>query len=129
MSTHFSVQNKVIALTGGAGGIGFATAELLVSQGAKVSIADVSDELLQKADAKLKQNPNPNNYMLTKVDVRKPAEVDGWIKSTVEQFGKLDGGANLAAVIPKGINIDRVEEMPDDDWHFVLDVNLSGGSF
>ena len=29
-------------------------------------------------------------------------------------------------VIPKGINIDRVEDLPDEDWKFVMDVNLTG---
>ena len=112
--------------------MGFATAALLLSQGAKVSIADVSEQALQGAAAKLDEikestTDSPGDFMTTVVDVRKVEHVDDWVKRTVENFGKLDGGVNLAGVIPKGINIDRLEDMSDEDWQFVMDVNLSGG--
>jgi NAD(P)-dependent dehydrogenase (short-subunit alcohol dehydrogenase family) len=112
--------------------MGFATAALLLSQGAKVSIADVSEKALAEAATRLDEIKNcttdsSGDFMTTQVDVRKVDQVDEWIKRTVERFGKLDGGVNLAGVIPKGINVDRLEEMPDEDWQFVMDVNLSGG--
>ena len=114
--------------------MGFATAALLLSQGAKVSIADVSEKALQEAATKLNEIKTKNrsegssgDFMTAQVDVRKVDQVDDWIGRTVEKFGKLDGGVNLAGVIPKGINIDRLEDMPEDDWQFVMDVNLSGG--
>jgi NAD(P)-dependent dehydrogenase (short-subunit alcohol dehydrogenase family) len=116
MNANFDVKGKVIALTGGSSGIGFAAAQLLVSQGAKVSIADIREEALQEAESKLKAASGPGEYMTTVVDVRKPEQVNQWIQKTVEKFGKLDGGVNMAGVIPKNISIDRVEEMPDDEW-------------
>ncbi|KAK3054253.1 hypothetical protein LTR09_004521 [Extremus antarcticus] len=126
MPSMFEVKGKVIAITGGSGGIGYAAAELLVQQGAKVSIADVSEKALHEADSKLKAIPASGEYMTVVVDVRKPDQVDEWIRKTVERWGKLDGGVNMAGVIPKNINIDRVEDLPDEDWHFVIDVNLHG---
>jgi NAD(P)-dependent dehydrogenase (short-subunit alcohol dehydrogenase family) len=60
--------------------------------------------------------------MATKVDVRVREEVDGWIEEVVQKWGKLDGAANLAGVIPKSINVERVEDLNDADWKFVLDV-------
>lgn len=111
--------------------MGYATAALLVSQGARVSIADRSEKALQEASTKLNdvksKSSDSGDFMTYVVDVRKPAQVDDWIKQTIEKFGKLDGGVNLAGVIPKNINIDRVEEMPDEDWGFVIDINLTGG--
>ena len=102
-------------VTGGSGGMGFATAALLLSQGAKVSIADVSEKALQEAATKLNEIKTKNqsegssgDFMTAQVDVRKVDQVDDWIGRTVEKFGKLDGGVNLAGVIPKGINIDRL---------------------
>lgn len=127
---HFNVKDKVFAITGVAyhdnvTGIGFATAQLLVNQGAKVSFCDFADKPLQAAEAELSKNGG--QVMAMKVDVRNRAQVEDWISKTVEKWGKLDGAANLAGVIPKGINVDRVEELKDDDWDFVIGVNLTGG--
>ena len=130
MPSIFEVQGKVVAITGGSGGMGYATAALLLSQGAKVSVADLSEKNLGEATTKLdaikSQSNSSDDFMTTVVDVRKPDEVDSWIAQTASKFGKLDGAVNLAGIIPKNINIDRVEDMPDEDWQFVLDVNLSG---
>lgn len=126
MAPKFDLKDKVIVITGGSGGIGFAAAELFVSEGAKVSIADVSEKALAEASSRLKSTNHPGQFMSTIVDVRKPEQVDTWIKDTVAKFGKLDGAVNLAGVIPKVINIERVEDLNDEDWRFVIDVNLNG---
>jgi len=120
----FAVKDKVIAITGGASGIGYATAMLLAAQGAKVAIMDVNKAQLDSSAAKLKEAGG--SVMATVVDVRDGKQVEAWIEEIVKSFGKLDGAANLAGVIPKGHNLDLVEEMKDDDWNFVMDVNLTG---
>jgi len=122
----FNVKNKVVAITGGAG-IGLACAELLLAQGAKVSMADVSDKALKEAEENISKSGYAGTAMFQVVDVRKVDQVDDWISKTVEKFGKLDGAVNMAGVIPKSINIERVEDLNDPDWEFVIDVNLTGG--
>ncbi|KAF2184103.1 NAD(P)-binding protein [Zopfia rhizophila CBS 207.26] len=121
------MAGKVIAITGGAAGIGLATAHLLVTQGAKVAISDANKANLEKAAADLKTKcQGGGKIMATQVDVRRRDQVDNWIDEIVSTLGKLDGAANLAGVIPKSINIERVEDLNDEDWQFVLDVNITG---
>ncbi|KAF1981116.1 3-oxoacyl-reductase [Aulographum hederae CBS 113979] len=126
MTQTFGVKDRVVAVTGGGSGIGYAVVELLLSQGANVSFIDVSEKGLAEAESKLKAAGHPGQFMSCKVDVREGKQVDDWIAKTVEKLGKLDGAVNFAGVIPKCINIERVEDLNDEDWKFVIDVNLTG---
>lgn len=124
MATLFDFKGKVIAITGGAQGIGLATAQLLSPAGAKLSLADVNEEALTKVVADL--TAAGGQVIGVKVDVRDSAQVDSWIAQTVEKFGKLDGAVNLAGIIPKNINIDDVETLNNEDWQITIDINLTG---
>ena len=127
MPVNYDIEGKVVALTGGASGIGFATSVLLASQGVHLSIADINDGPLLEAVASIKAQASPAAKIIsTVVDVRKDDQVNQWIEKTVKEFGRLDGAVNLAGVIPKCINKERVEDLNNEDWHFVIDVNLHG---
>jgi NAD(P)-dependent dehydrogenase (short-subunit alcohol dehydrogenase family) len=127
MHVNYSIEGKVIALTGAASGIGFATAVLLASQGVHLSLADINEKPLQEAVQKIKAAAAPTTKITyTAVDVRKDNQVNDWIAKTVQELGRLDGAVNLAGVIPKCINKERVEDLNNEDWHFVIDVNLHG---
>ncbi|KAF2022343.1 NAD(P)-binding protein [Aaosphaeria arxii CBS 175.79] len=119
-----SFENKVIAITGGASGIGLETAKLLSSRRAKMSIADVQDELLHEAATAIRATGG--EVFTYKLDVRNHAQVDAWIQSTVKHFGQLDGAANLAGVTGKSIGVNTADELEDNDWDFVIGVNLTG---
>ena len=119
-----SMKGKVIAITGGASGIGLATAKLLSARGAKVSIADVQEHLLQEAASAIKSAGN-GDVMTYIVDVRNTESVKTWIKDTVDKFGALDGAANVAGVF-KSFPNGTVETEDEKNWDFMLGVNLTG---
>lgn len=124
MSRTNRVNGKVIVITGAASGMGLEASKYLASLGAAVSIADVQAEALQKVASDIEQ---AGGKVLHKVvDVRNQAQVDDWIKATVDTLGKIDGCANLAGVIGKQNGLANVEEIDDDQFDFVMGVNVKG---
>jgi NAD(P)-dependent dehydrogenase (short-subunit alcohol dehydrogenase family) len=118
------MKDKVIVITGAASGIGLETARLFASKGAKLSLADVQEKLLKELEAELQES---GTQVFTQVvDVRDRKAVETWIAATVEKFGKLDGAANLAGVIGKQANVTGIDELDDEDWDFVMGVNVVG---
>ena len=118
-----SLKGKVIAITGAASGIGFATACLLATRGAAISVADVRQEPLDAAVANIKKSiPNVKIHAKA-VDVRKGREVGEWLDETVKLMGPLNGAVNLAGVAK---NRQLIADTNDEDWDFVMDVNLKG---
>ena len=69
MAPNFELTGKVIALTGGASGIGLATAKFLLSQGAVVSAADNNEKNLQDAEAEFSKIEGNAKFMTQVVDV------------------------------------------------------------
>ncbi|KAL1909042.1 hypothetical protein Sste5344_005174 [Sporothrix stenoceras] len=120
------LQDKVIAVTGAASGIGYAFAQLAAARGAKLSLADVSQAGLDKVAEELRATAGADNVLTQVVDVRKYDQVQSWIDATLKQFGKLDGAANMAGVIPKDIGINTLADQDLEQWDFVLGVNTTG---
>ncbi|KAK5175097.1 uncharacterized protein LTR77_000234 [Saxophila tyrrhenica] len=116
---------KVIALTGAASGIGLATAKLLAGRGAKLSLADISSEGLDKVRADIKTT-SKSEVITVQTDVSKAEDIDTWIQGTVKHFGRLDGAANIAGVIPKSIGLNTVAEQDLEEWDFLFSVNVRG---
>lgn len=124
-SANSTMKGRVVAVTGGASGIGLATAFLLASRGATLSLADVSEAGLEAASQAIKSKHDVE-VLTFPLDVRNTQQVDTWIQETIVRFGKLDGSANIAGVIPKNIGLGGIADMEEDDWDFVIGVNLTG---
>ncbi len=118
------MEGKVIAITGGASGIGFATAKLLSSRGACVALADVQKEALDQAASAI--NSSGGKVMVQVTDVRKPDQVNAFFDAAIKEFGHLDGAANLAGVMSRNAYHLSIAETPDEDWEFVMGVNATG---
>jgi NAD(P)-dependent dehydrogenase (short-subunit alcohol dehydrogenase family) len=125
MASNTQFKDRVIAITGAASGIGLCTARILASRGAQLSLADVQAEALDKAKEELKSSYGVD-ALVTVTDVRKYDQVEAWIAATVKRFGKLDGAANLAGVIPKSLGNNTLAGEELEDWDFVISVNLTG---
>lgn len=111
-----SFKGKVVLITGGSRGIGFATAKLFSANGAKVVITSKDSVKLAEAAEKLDCLGIPS-------DVKKLLEVQSVVQKTIEKFGRVDILVNNAGVFPK---IKKLHEISEDEWNEVLDTNLSG---
>ncbi|KAG7110460.1 Short-chain dehydrogenase/reductase ABA4 like protein [Verticillium longisporum] len=110
-----SLAGKVYAVTGGASGIGLATAKQISARGGTVCIADVDANALAHAEAFFAAQTPAASFAITKVDVSKRDQVEAWIGGVVARFGRLDGAANIAGVIGKDHGVKPVAELDDDD--------------
>jgi NAD(P)-dependent dehydrogenase (short-subunit alcohol dehydrogenase family) len=113
------LKGKVAIITGGANGIGEATAELFVEEGARVVIADVADAKGEALAAKLGTNAR---YLHTDVSQRK--QVQALVDYAIAEFGDLDVMFNNAGI--SGAYHNRFLDDPLDDIDKVLAVNLAG---
>ncbi|KAJ3536862.1 hypothetical protein NM208_g6547 [Fusarium decemcellulare] len=116
-----SFTGKVIAITGGASGIGLAIAHILAAAGASLALADIQEPELNKTVASLRESGA--QVVGSVVDVSSNATVDNWIASIVEHFGRLDGAANVAGTGQDFINIEDLENIL---WDKIIAVNLTG---
>ncbi|MEU2774675.1 SDR family oxidoreductase [Streptomyces sp. NPDC007162] len=97
-------------VTGGASGIGRATAELLAERGAQVAVLDLDPATVEKP------------LLGFQADVTDDTSVRAAVTSAVEALGGLDVLVNNAGIGAQG----TVEDNDDDEWHRVLDVNVLG---
>ena len=113
------LQNKVALITGGAQGIGRATAQLFLAEGAKVMVVDYAEKELKKMETDLK---NPN-LAFSLADVSKTADVKRYVKETLDKFGKIDIFFNNAGI--EGI-VSPMADYPEDEFDKIISVNIKG---
>lgn len=112
-------DGTVVVVTGGAQGIGRATAERFLSEGARVVIADIAADRLA---ATAREIGPPDRVLPVVTDVSRKEDVDALIARAVEVFGRVDVMVNNAGIAPVTRFLDVTEEIFDR----VLAVNLKG---
>jgi 2,5-dichloro-2,5-cyclohexadiene-1,4-diol dehydrogenase 1 len=118
---QLNLQNRVVIVTGGAGGLGAATAQLIATRGASVVIADVAAEGGQRLVADIQRDGGQAAFIRT--DVTQEEDVKGMVDFAVATFGGLHGAFNSAGI---DTGHKTVVDLPLVEWRRNLDVNLTG---
>ncbi|MFH1092424.1 MAG: SDR family oxidoreductase [Pseudomonadota bacterium] len=114
---------KVAVVTGGASGMGKATADLFLQEGASVVIADWNKELLPQVLGELQKKYGADKVIGQAANLGKEADIEAMVRKAVDQWGRLDIVVNCAGVttaLKKVMDIDRSE------WDHTLGINLTG---
>src|SRR5688572_25152521 len=115
-----SLRGKVVAITGGARGIGKATAKALVLKGAKVAIGDLDKDLAEQTAAEL-----GGDALALELDVTRRVSFEGFLDQVEERLGSLDVLINNAGIMPLG----RFWEEDDLTAQRMVDINVHGVLF
>jgi 3-oxoacyl-[acyl-carrier protein] reductase len=107
----YDLSGRVAILTGGASGIGAASAELLAGAGASVVVADLNADGAEAMAEKLRSDGAKAIGVAT--DVTKRADVEALVQRAVDEFGRLDVMANIAGAMFPGLIEDLDDEMID----------------
>jgi NAD(P)-dependent dehydrogenase (short-subunit alcohol dehydrogenase family) len=111
------LDGKVALISGGASGIGLAIARIFVSEGAKVALADISEEAGQKSADELGENA-----MFVKLNVTDESDWEDAFKAVVDHFGEVNVVVNNAGAGDGN----SVETMPLETWNKIISINGTG---
>ncbi|MCP4168900.1 MAG: beta-ketoacyl-ACP reductase [Chloroflexi bacterium] len=117
-------KDKVALITGGAAGIGRATAIKFANEGAEVVICDVKEDVGRETAEEF-------GFDFYEVNVADRAGVQHWIDGVAERHGRIDVLVNNAGVLRDGMLVkmkegELVKQMSESDWDLVISVNLKG---
>jgi NAD(P)-dependent dehydrogenase (short-subunit alcohol dehydrogenase family) len=114
------LDDRVAVITGGAGGIGRAVADRLLSSGGRVVLADIDVDAVERAVAERAERSD--RMLAVGVDVATQDGVAELVERTLEAFGCIDLLVNNAGVMGR---VAPLWELTDEDWNRVLSVDLT----
>jgi NAD(P)-dependent dehydrogenase (short-subunit alcohol dehydrogenase family) len=122
MNSVFKFDGKVAFVTGGASGIGRATALAFAQAGARVAVADVGEEGNQETARLIEQNGG--RALAVRCDVTRGEDIKAALEKTVATFGRLDFAFNNAGIEPK--KPAPTADYDEQEWNRIIDIDLRG---
>jgi NAD(P)-dependent dehydrogenase (short-subunit alcohol dehydrogenase family) len=120
------LKDKVAVITGGASGMGRATALRFLNEGARVVVADYNEQSGKDTLALAAHGGHAEKIRFIRTDVAKEADVQAMIDCAVSNFGRLDIVFNNAGV---GGAIGPVWDIEEEEWDYTFDVLVKGVFF
>lgn len=119
---NIEFNNKLVIVTGGAGGIGMVCAQTFLESGAKVALIDVVPDAIESAEKELSQFGRVKGYAL---DISKVENIGATISKIREDMGDIEVLVQTAGLLRggKGLEIDK------DSWDLMMNINARGMFF
>mgnify|MGYP000911342451 CR=1 FL=1 len=115
-------ENKVVLVTGGTSGIGYASAKAFASEGASVIIAARRENLGNRHVEAIQQEGGHATFIRT--DIRIPGDIDRLFETLLAVYGRLDCAVNNAGT--SSITMPPAAKISEDEWDNILNTNLRG---
>lgn len=115
------LKDKVVLVTGGASGIGRASALNFSEKGANVIVSDVNEDEGEETVVKIKEKGSDATFV--KADVGIKSDVENLICQIIGRYGRLDCAFNNAGIIGSTAT---TTECTEEDWDRIIQVNLKG---
>ncbi|TPQ18250.1 SDR family NAD(P)-dependent oxidoreductase [Streptomyces sporangiiformans] len=119
--TDSRFSGRTVLVSGGGSGIGRTIALAFAAEGASVVVAGRTRASLDETVALAEGAPG--TVVAQAADVARAEDVDALVRAAVDRFGSLDVAVNNAGVFRGG---QPVTDLSDDDWHTLLDTNVTG---
>jgi len=117
----YSLEGRVAAVAGAAGGLGREIACAFAGAGADLAIADVVADPLEDIAATIRDRHH-RRALVRRMDVTRPEDVRTFRDAVVGEFGRVDVLVNTAGITTRR----PAEEFPEDEWDRILAINLTG---
>jgi NAD(P)-dependent dehydrogenase (short-subunit alcohol dehydrogenase family) len=111
---------KVVLITGGTDGLGAALADRLVEEGARIAVCGRDPDRLAATEQRLVKVGG--DALAVRADVSRLPDLERFVQTAVERWGRLDGLVNNAGKSAAG----RIDQVPDEDWMEDLNLKVLG---
>ena len=126
MLESLSLDGRSVVITGGGTGLGLAMVRALARAGATLTIAGRRSGPIEAAADEVEALGS--EAIAVAADVTDSAQVDALMEAAISRFGKIDVLINNAGAVQDNVR-KPIWEITDEDWHRIMDVNLTGAFF